>query len=101
MKEPIEQTAAASSWGEGRSRWGPRLVRRQLRIPSADFGADPSPAERCTQTRRAPWTFTFVTDGGESAVAQARAADIRSLHVRMELPRWRVSRAGLGRRKLA
>src|SRR5467141_4340811 len=33
---------------------GPRLVRRQLRIPSADFRADPSPAERCTETRRAP-----------------------------------------------
>jgi RibD domain-containing protein len=32
---------------------GTRLVRRQLRIPSAGFRADPSPAERCTETRRA------------------------------------------------
>ena len=52
---------------------GPRLLRRQLRIPSADFRADQSPAERCTETNE-HLTFTFVTDGVESAVAQAKAA---------------------------
>jgi len=52
---------------------GPRLVRRQLRIPSADFRADHhSPSVAPKQDEHL--TFTFVTDGVESAVAQAKAA---------------------------
>ena len=54
------------------------------------------PPPRVAPKQDEPLTFTFVTDGVESAVAQAKAADIRSLSVRMELPRWRLSRAGLG-----
>ena len=53
------------------------------------------PPPRVAPKQDEPLTFTFVTDGVESAVAQAKAADIRSLSVRMELPRWRLSRAGL------
>jgi len=54
------------------------------------------PPPRVAPKQDEPLTLTFVTDGVESAVAQAKAADIRSLSVRMELPRWRLSRAGLG-----
>src|SRR5206468_3507480 len=54
MKDAIEQTGAVLMGRRTFEIGGPRLVRRQLRIPSADFRADPSPAERCTETRRAP-----------------------------------------------
>jgi dihydrofolate reductase len=52
---------------------GPRLVRRQLRIPSADFVLTHHPPSVAPKQDE-HLTFTFVTDGVESAVAQAKAA---------------------------
>ena len=50
-----------SSWGEGHSRWGTPTRTSATTIPSADFRADPSPAERYTETRRAPDLHTPVS----------------------------------------
>src|SRR5437660_11769424 len=53
MQDAIEQTGAALM-GKRTFEMGDPDSFVQLRIPSADFRAHPSPAGRCTETRRAP-----------------------------------------------
>ena len=73
MKDAIEQTGQ-SSWGEGRSRWGTptrNVGNYEFQVPIFVLTHHP-PSVAPKQDEHL--TFTFVTDGVESAVAQAKAA---------------------------
>ena len=73
MQDLIKETGAVLMGKRAFEMGDPGLVRRELRVPGADLRSHHNPPP-VPPKQDEHLTFTFVTDGVESAVAQATAA---------------------------